>query len=170
MIFWGNPAPPATYPNATYPAPDYGNSGDIYIRNTTKEQFRWNGSAWDSLSPDETRGDVVYDEAVGALGAGQVNDRVSKIANRPYAVGWRNAADGVVFTANKAVGDAEDEWTINHQLSNRLIDVTVFTPGNEDITQNIERTVIFPEVIIVNPNQCRLKFVEPVSGTALIRR
>lgn len=170
MIFWGNPVPPTPYPNPTYPAPDYGNAGDVYIRSTTAQQFRWNGSAWNELVPNETRADTARDDISGYPGAGQLNDRVSKIGNRPWDLGWRNAADGVVRAVTETT--ATDQWTVNHTLTSQFVDVIVLSPGGTGSPPAgpSGQTIIFPEITYNNASGCLLKFVGNVAGTALVRR
>jgi hypothetical protein len=156
-----------------------GADGDIFVR-TSGVNPQWRFSAnptpvWTPIVPpaagtartvaSDTRADTVPR-------AGLANQRLAKTAQpggvlgtAPWALGWANAADGVatipldptqpphVITGNS--------WMLRHDLNQRWVDVTVLQPDG---------TTVIPEINYVDDNHVRLTFLEPVTGTAIVRR
>jgi hypothetical protein len=155
--------------------------GDIFIGTDTLIQRRKTGATWTIIVPSggvrttlsDTRGDVVPWVKGDPNLEGQINDRLAVIGSgRPWELGWRNAAAGVVGppagaspTGTEGAHEqttASDTWTINHELSASYVNVTVIGDDGE--------TLLIPRVEYAGPMVCVLHFEEPVTGTAIIRR
>lgn len=164
-IIWGPLFPPAA---ATYG----GSTGDIWVSLANNQQQRFNAGpppAWTPIVPPDTRGDVVPP-------AGVLNDRLAKLGANPansWSLGWANAADGVVAQFEStdpgviADGDAT-QWILTHNLGFQFIDVSVISPGNRN--PGAPQTVEVPIIDFESQMRCRLRFAEPVAGTAIVRR
>lgn len=160
-IIWGLAPPPA----ATYS----GAAGDIFV-SATNVQFRFQLTptrVWTQIVPSagvrttisDTRADVVPP-------GGQLNDRLAKSDDTSWALGWANAADGVVMEWQQAT--PQPVWDITHDLSSRFVGVTVISPGATNPTA--AQTTVIPDVDYSSQMNCRLIFAKPMVGTAIIRR
>jgi hypothetical protein len=155
--------------------------GDIFIGVSTLIQRRKTGATWTIIvpsagvrtTPSDTRGDTVPWVAGDPDREGQINDRLAVIGSaRPWEIGWRNAAAGVVGppasaspTGTEGAHEqttASDTWTVNHELSADIVNVTVIADDGESI--------LIPRVEYAGPMTCILHFAEPVTGTAIVRR
>jgi len=131
------------------------NAGDIFIRRSDGAQSRWTGAAWEVITPAvETRGD--------SMPSGGLQDQilVRGLGTNPFAVGWADPGPGLIWENDFT---NLDEWTCDHGLRNRYVAVLVI---------KTDGTLMVPEIDYANAtdNLIVLKFVEPVSGTAIIRR
>jgi len=149
--------PPATYAGAI---------GDIGIRPSNGEQWRWDGALWQPMLPDESRGDIMPSPATGGL-AGLNNTHLAKTGARSFEVGWVNPSEGIVFQHDQAT--ALDAWTISHPLQSRWLDITVISPGNTNPAAT-EHDIIVPAVNYATMFSLTLRFLEPIAGTAILRR
>lgn len=161
-IIWGAATPP---PAATYG----GAAGDIFV-SLTNVQFRFQltpSRVWTQIVPSagvrttlsDTRADVVPD-------GGQLNDRLAKSDDTSWALGWANAAEGVMMTWQQTT--PQREWSITHNLGSRWVGVTVISPGATNLLA--DQITILPDIEYSGDMLCRLIFAKPMVGTAIVRR
>lgn len=152
-----------------------GADGDIFVRTSgVNPQWRFSvqpAPVWTPIVPplvgtartteSDTRADVLPR-------AGQPNDRLAKVGApaRAWEVGWANAASGIVTVPLDQ--PSSQTWVLLHDLGQRWVDVTVISPGHTN--PNAEQKLVFPTVEYIDETACRLAFMEPVAGTAIIRR
>lgn len=154
-VIWGFGTPPAA---ATYA----GETGDIFVNSITLawHRFALSPRAWTAIVPPNF---TLFDNL---LSGGQLNDRVAKVGGNPFALGFANAADGVVRQLEHPT--ASRTWDLTHQLGSRFVNVSVITPGalDPDATQ----TILMPDIEYVSVMRCILHFTTPKTGTAIVRR
>lgn len=174
-LWWGAINPSAAITNNAA-------EGDIFIVISTREQRRKNSAGgWDVIVPPDTRGDSVpwgvSHQVVGTTimptEPGGFNDRLAVIgaSGRPWQLGWTNAAVGIVGPPAESSPTGTEgrheqnsplqEWEINHKLGATVVDVTVSA---------VDGTILVPEIEYIDEMLCRLHFIEPVSGVAVVRR
>lgn len=162
-IIWGLTTPPAA---ATYA----GAAGDIFVSLGTEAQFRFQltpSRVWTQIVPSagvrttlsDTRADVVP-------GGGKLNDRLAKSDDTSWALGWANAAEGVVAQIEQTT--PAKVWDVTHNLGARFVHVLVISPGQADPTA--EQTIEEPDIEFNGAMTCRLTFLEDVAGTVVVRR
>lgn len=123
--------------------------GDIWIHNTSGAQATWDGDRW-----------VAIDRNASELPTGGANEQhLAKSGTRPFESRWVDPAHGIVFLHEQRA--AADVWTVVHELRSRWVTVTVV-----DNTRDPQVTMI-PDIEYQN-NFCRLFFVEPVRGFAVV--
>jgi hypothetical protein len=134
----------------SYGEPSSPNPGDIWIPpDGTRQQ--WTGTAWQSIEPDP-----------GFLpGGGSTTQHVAKAGVAFGQSHWVNAADGIVFTHTQTT--LADTWVVTHRLVSQFVNVMVIDTSRSNM-------IMVPQIVFTNAMQCRLRFVNPVIGTALVRR
>jgi hypothetical protein len=143
-IVWGFMRP-ASMPNA----------GDIFIVRATRNQSRWNGTAWEEITPaKETRGDVMPSDGT----TDQVLVRTA--FNDAFAVKWDEPGPGLIWEADFT---NVDTWVCTHNLRNKFVSI---------LAVKDDGTVMIPDIDYENADDSfvSLRFEEAVSGTAIIRR
>lgn len=161
-IIYGGPTPPAA---ATYA----GAAGDIFV-SSADVQFRFQLTPtrlWTQIVPSAAARTTISDTRADVVPpGGQLNDRLAKTDDTSWALGWANAAEGVMMTWQQTT--PARIWSVTHNLGSRFVGVTVISPGATNLL--VPQITIIPDIEYSGAMNCELLFAKPMVGTAIIRR
>lgn len=130
--------------------------GDVFVSRLNGTQQRCTAAGppptWVTMQPSETRGDII------PTGGAIAEHLAKKTDNNPYDTEWVEAAEGMVWDEHFT---NQQSWTCLHNLRFEFVSVTAIKDDG---------TIMIPDIAFSTDLACVLTFVEPVSGTAIIRR